>query len=188
MELKARSEHSSTRPDIRRAEFTEASAIAALIESCYRGESAAQGWTSEANLVSGDRTSREEIESIIASPRSLLLVGVESEQIIGCVKLEQRNSQEVFLGMLCVHPTRQQQRFGSMLIARAEEAAHEHFDAEKIELWVLSGRDELIAWYERRGFSATGAMIDFGEEVDPSLALVNDLAFIVFQKSIARER
>ena len=73
MELKARSEHSSTRPDIRRAEFTEASAIAALIESCYRGESAAQGWTSEANLVSGDRTSREEIESIIASPRSLLL-------------------------------------------------------------------------------------------------------------------
>ena len=42
-------------------------AVAALVESAYRGESSKIGWTTEAHLLDGQRTDRAAVRDIIAS-------------------------------------------------------------------------------------------------------------------------
>ena len=47
-------------------------ALHALIESAYRGESSRAGWTTEANLLTGQRTDPDELAEIIADPEQAL--------------------------------------------------------------------------------------------------------------------
>ena len=43
-------------------------AVRALVESAYRGSSARRGWTHEAHLLSGERTSDAEVAAQIGDP------------------------------------------------------------------------------------------------------------------------
>ena len=49
------------------ATIADAAELSALINSAYRGETSKKGWTTEADLLEGTRTSEEELISIIAS-------------------------------------------------------------------------------------------------------------------------
>ena len=52
----------------RTAVAADVPAIRALVESAYRGDSARGGWTHEADLLGGERTSEAEVAAVVADP------------------------------------------------------------------------------------------------------------------------
>jgi len=53
--------------DFRTAAASDVPQIVALVESAYRGEASRVGWTTEADLLQGQRTDPEGVADIIAS-------------------------------------------------------------------------------------------------------------------------
>ena len=64
---------------IRPATAADLSALHPLIERAYRGAPARLGWTHEADLLRGPRTSVAALAEIIADPAQTMLVAVEGE-------------------------------------------------------------------------------------------------------------
>jgi N-acetylglutamate synthase-like GNAT family acetyltransferase len=139
---------------IRRAVPADAPALHALIQSAYRGESARSGWTHEADLIAGERIPLDEIAAIIADPRQGFLVADAGDALVACVLVADKGERLAFFGLLAVSPRRQAGGLGKQLVAAAERQAR-GFGADRMEMTVIAGRDELIAWYERRGYALT---------------------------------
>ncbi|MFF8448532.1 GNAT family N-acetyltransferase [Streptomyces leeuwenhoekii] len=134
--------------------------LVALIESAYRGESSRAGWTTEADLLQGQRTDPEGVREVIASPDSRLLTVERDGRIVACCQLEHRG-QYAYFGMFAVSPVLQGAGLGKTVIAEAERQARETWGATEMHMTVISVREELIAWYERRGYRRTGRMTPF---------------------------
>jgi ribosomal protein S18 acetylase RimI-like enzyme len=146
-------------PNIKQATIHDVPEAVALINSAYRGESSKQGWTSESHLLEGIRIDEAEMTGYFNRPEITLLKYVNDEgHIDGFVYLEQIKNNRLYLGMLTVNPTQQAVGIGRQLLMAADEHARKlHCEAVKIS--VITSRSELIAWYERRGFVATGKVI-----------------------------
>jgi ribosomal protein S18 acetylase RimI-like enzyme len=140
-----------------------------VIERAYRGESARDGWTHEADLIDGARTSLQTLHGIIIDDHSALLVARATDAIVGCVALWNHANGLAHLGQLCVEPTLQDRGIGRQLVAAAEAFAVEAFGADRVEMTVIDSRDTLIAWYGRRGYRPTGERRDFPVALDPPL-------------------
>lgn len=154
------------------AHTADLSALHALIESAYRGESARGGWTHEADLLEGPRTSIEALAAILDDPEhQRLLMFREGDALIGCVHLTRTAPGVCYLGMLTVAPGRQAGGLGRYILGVAEAEARETCGAQIIELSVVSQRAELIAYYERRGYAPTGEMRPFPIPLDPPFFL-----------------
>ena len=138
-----------------------------VIERAYRGDEARKGWTSEADLLDGQRTDIATLEAILANPATRLLVASDGDEPIGCVQVSDHGSGTAYLGLLCIDPLRQAGGLGRQLIAAAEDLARDTFAATSIEMTVIEQRAELIAYYERRGYTATGERRDFPIPLDP---------------------
>lgn len=158
--------------------------IVELVETCYRSVESARAWTSEYAFVKGRRSSRAEIDSSVTGPESLMLVGQIDGALAGCCRLSVAPRGRVHLGLFCVRPELQSKGLGSELLEAASKASRELFDAEVLSLQVLSPRTELRAWYERVGFQETGEHIAFSMQVDPMLALVDNLEFVVYERNL----
>jgi ribosomal protein S18 acetylase RimI-like enzyme len=139
----------------------DVSAIRKLIERGSRGDSARQGWTHEADLLDGERTSEGEIAEIVAAPDKRTLLAERDGALIGSVTATDLGSGTAYLGMLCVDPLLQAAGLGRDLMARIEALAARDFAAHKMELTVIDARADLIAWYERRGYVRTGDIRPF---------------------------
>jgi ribosomal protein S18 acetylase RimI-like enzyme len=175
-------------PTIRRANRTDAAAVAALVNSAYRGNSSRVGWTTEADLLGGQRTDPDAILELLASAtETLLLAEGDGGHLLGSVVLEQRPGDVAYLGMLTVRPDVQAQGLGKALLQWGEEYARNEWGATSIEMTVIRHRKELIAWYERRGYVETGERRPFPAG-DPRFGLprVDDLEFAVLRKELAR--
>jgi predicted N-acetyltransferase YhbS len=172
--------------NIRPAGRPDIPALHALIESAYRGDSARLGWTHEADLLDGQRTDPEALTEIIDDPDQRILVALDGLDIIGCVQIARKENGKSYLGLLSVDPLRQATGLGKQLIAAAEHGAATYFGAHLIELTVIKQRSELIAYYNRRGYSATGEErpFPFGDERF-GLPRTSELVFVVLAKSIA---
>lgn len=140
-----------------------------LIERCYRGESAREGWTHEADLLFDARTDIAALEGIIADPQSHLLVARLKGLPVGCVQISNRGNARSYLGLLCIRPDLQAGGLGRQLIAEAETQAHTLFNAHVMTMSVIEQRKELIAYYMRRGYAPTGRRLDFVIPLDPPL-------------------
>ena len=70
---------------ITKATIEDVSALNTLINSAYRGESSKKGWTTEANILEGLRTTEQELTESIQNPRNTIFKFTENNQIIGCV-------------------------------------------------------------------------------------------------------
>jgi GNAT superfamily N-acetyltransferase len=157
----------------------------ALIERAYRGETARAGWSHEADLLTGPRTSREELESFIADPARHLLVWREEGTIRACVLLWKRSEELVYLGMLTVDPALQGAGLGKRLLQSAEDFARDMLGARRMEMQVFSRRRELLAFYHRRGYRPTGERRPFPYAQWPQAgALFEDLEFVVLEKAL----
>lgn len=140
-----------------------------VIERAYRGETARRGWTHEADLLSGPRTTHDVLVSIVADPRQRLLSAWLGGRPIGCVAVADLGGDRAYLGQLCVEPELQAGGIGRRLIAAAERTAAAAFRATRIEMTVIDSRRELIAYYQRRGYAVTGERRDFPIPLDPPL-------------------
>lgn len=158
-------------------------ALLTLIHSAYRGDSAKRGWTHEADLLDGQRTDEAALTETISDPAQLLLVAREGGALAGCVALTDKGGLG-YIGLVTVDPGRQAGGLGRRLLDAAEEAARTRFAATRAEMTVIDGRDELIAWYERRGYQLTGERRPF-PATDPRFGLPRKaLEFVVLEKSL----
>lgn len=143
-----------------------------VVERAYRGDSARQGWTHEADLLSGDRIDSATLERIVADPDQRLLVAERDGVTVGCVCLTRQGDGPAYLGLLCVDPACQAGGLGRAIIAAAEQVAATDLGVRRLEMTVISSRVELIKYYERRGFVRTGERRPFPVAVDPPLEMV----------------
>ncbi|WP_020137087.1 GNAT family N-acetyltransferase [Streptomyces sp. 351MFTsu5.1] len=134
--------------------------LVALVESAYRGDESRAGWTTEADILEGQRTDPEGVLAVIKSPDSRLLTVERDGRVVACCQLEHRGSYAYF-GMFAVSPTLQGGGLGKVVIAQAERLAVETWGVTEMHMTVISVRDDLIAWYERRGYRRTGRMTPF---------------------------
>lgn len=163
----------------RAATFDDVAVLHALIERAYRGDSAKAGWTHEADLLFDDRTSAEELATLIADPQRVVLLALRDEVVIGCVQVAHAAADLAYLGMLTVEPTLQAVGLGRRLLTAAETEAQTRFGARRMEMTVIRSRTELIAWYGRRGYAPTGEERPF-----PVAPPRPELAFVVLEKPL----
>ncbi|RYD95998.1 MAG: GNAT family N-acetyltransferase [Sphingobacteriales bacterium] len=139
-------------------------ALLALLNRAYRGTEARSGWTHEADLIEGtQRTDAAELEHKLHTPGAVLLKYVPgSGSIEACVYLEKQDDQ-LYLGMLSVDPSLQGAGIGKKLLYAAEDVARAQ-GCTAIVMTVISIRAELLEWYQRHGYRATGAEEPFPDE------------------------
>jgi GNAT superfamily N-acetyltransferase len=145
----------------RAAQAADVDAIVALVESAYRGDASKQGWTTEADMLDGRRTSATGVGELLMKPGSRVLLG-ESDQgsLLACAHIEKLGDAGYF-GMFSVRPTLQGGGVGRAMLAEAERIAREEWQCHEMQMTVISIRDELIAWYERRGYRRSGVYKPF---------------------------
>ena len=165
----------------------ELEAIAALVNSGYRGASSRAGWTTEADFLGGQRTDAEALRADLAARPGAVLLTLRDEpggELLGSVWLEPQGPDVWYLGMLTVRPDRQARQLGRTLLAEAEAYAASR-GARRIRMSVIILRDSLIAWYERRGYARTGELLPFpyGDE-RLGVPLRDDLRFEVLEKPL----
>lgn len=133
--------------------------ISELINLAYRG---AQGWTTERELVSGNRCSREDIEHEIKSPDIYFLIYKNKNKIEACISVSKAHSSTyAYIGSFAVYPRGQNNGLGKQVLIQAESFAKEKFKVTQFIMVVLSRREELIAYYERRGYTRNGNVKDY---------------------------
>ena len=144
----------------RDAKPTDVSAIVGLVESAYRGDISRKGWTTEADFLDGQRTDPVGVGEIIAKPASRVLLGERAGQLLACCHLEKQGD-VCYFGMFSVQPMLQGGGVGKQMMAEAERLARDEWKCTKMEMTVISIRNELVAWYERRGYRRTGVFKPF---------------------------
>lgn len=139
----------------RDATDADVDALVALIESAYRGDASRAGWTTEADILQGQRTDPQGVLEVVKAPDSRLLTVERDGRIVACCQLEHRGAHAYF-GMFAVSPALQGAGLGKAIIAEAERQARTTWGVTEMHMTVISVRDDLIAWYERRGYRRTG--------------------------------
>jgi ribosomal protein S18 acetylase RimI-like enzyme len=175
---------SSVQVAFRSARAEDATAVVALVEGAYRGEPSRRGWTTEADLLGGQRTDRREVDALLGDARVTLVLAVIDGQLVGCVCVRLDPPDLAHVGMFAVRPDLQSQGLGRALLREAERVAREQ-GAQDAEMTVLEQRPELLAWYGRRGWRGTGETEPFPYD-NPSFGLPRrpDLRFLVLTKSL----
>jgi predicted N-acetyltransferase YhbS len=168
---------------IRAATLADVPALNLLVNSAYRGDSSRQGWTTEADLLDGIRTSEEALARMIQVPSAVILLTEENRIINACVYLEKK-ADALYLGMLTVRPDQQAKGLGSLLMQAAEEQA-QAWCCDKIQMTVITLRHSLIDYYRRKGFEDTGERLPFPS--DPAFGIPKQpLEFLVMEKNLRK--
>ncbi len=139
----------------RPAAAVDVPAIVALVESAYRGESGLRGWTTESHLLDGQRTDATDVSALIERPGSRVLLAERDGLLKASCHIERRGAAAYF-GMFAVDPGEQGSGLGKQVLAEAERIVREEWQCRAMHMTVIVQREELIAWYERRGYRRTG--------------------------------
>ncbi|GGR83329.1 GNAT family N-acetyltransferase [Streptomyces nojiriensis] len=168
----------------RSAVETDVPELVELVESAYRGDASRAGWTTEADYLDGQRTDPDGVRAVIAAPDGVLLVVERAGELVACCQLEHRDD-HVYFGMFAVRPGLQGAGLGKEILAEAERRARETWGAKEMRMTVVHVREELIAYYVRRGYRRTGEMSPFpyGDERF-GVPLRDDLSFELLVKSL----
>lgn len=164
------------------ATLEDVTALEKLINSAYRGETSKQGWTTEANLLAGQRITVDELAELIQNKENTILKLNNNEDIIGCVLLVNKGN-KLYLGMLTVSPKLQNSGIGKQLLKEAEVHALS-LGLSKIIMTVISIREELIDWYKRQGYNDTGMREPFPLNGTDAIIANQPLEFIVMKKTL----
>lgn len=166
--------------NFRKALPQDSDAVSALVNSAYRGDSSKVGWTTEAHLLGGQRTDAGKILELIQDPHGRIEMAFENDELIGLMNLIVEG-ETLYFGMLTVRPDLQNRGIGKILIQRTEDLARE-LGLKRVRMTVISQRTELIAFYERRGYTWTGQTEPFPAN-EPRFGLPKtDLVFLEYVK------
>jgi len=162
-------------------------ALVELVTSAYRGEASRAGWTTEADLLDGQRVDAEGLAADIARPRSLVLLGEREGQLLACAHVAEEDGAGYF-GMFAVRPQLQGGGLGKAMLAEAERIAREEWGLASMRMTVIDVRDSLIAYYERRGYRRTGIHKPFPYgDARFGIPRRPDLRFEVLEKQLLQE-
>lgn len=159
--------------------------VVALMNRAYRGHATSLAWTTEHGYITGDRTTEALLrEDMAASPAASLMLWRDAGDggLKGCVWLEPLGEGVWYLGSLAVDPDRQNGGLGRTLLDAAEQwiAAQ---GGRRVRMTVVNVRAGLIAWYERRGYRATGETNPFPYGDNRfGMPQRDDLCFVVLEK------
>ncbi len=175
---------------LRTATAADIPTIVALVTCAYRGDASRSGWTTEADLLDGDRIDPEVLATDIARPRSVVLLaeervpGTDARTVLACAHVAEQSGAGYF-GMFSVHPERQGDGLGKRILAEAERIARTLWELPVMRMTVIDLREELIAYYERRGYRRTGRHVPFPYG-DPRFGLPrrDDLRFEILEKPL----
>jgi ribosomal protein S18 acetylase RimI-like enzyme len=142
------------------AQSADVDTVVALVESAYRGDASKQGWTTEADMLDGQRTSAMGVGELLTKPDSRVLLAESEGNLLACAHVEKLGDAGYF-GMFSVRPTLQGGGVGRAMLGEAERLAREEWQCREMQMTVISIRDELIAWYERRGYRRSGVYKPF---------------------------
>lgn len=145
---------------ITQATIADTAELTALVNSAYRGESSKAGWTTESDLLDGQRIDDEMMLGYLQDPNAIVLKFTDDDHVIlGTVYLEKKDN-KLYVGMLTVSPLLQNAGIGRKLLVAAEDYARDQ-GINILTMTVISTRSELIAWYERNGYHNTGEVRPF---------------------------
>ena len=158
-------------------------ALVELVTSAYRGAASRQGWTTEADLLDGNRIDPDVLMHDIGRPHSRVLLAERDDRLLACAHVSDEDDAGYF-GMFSVRPGLQGAGVGKALLAEAERVVRDEWHLPAMRMTVLDLRDELIAFYERRGYRRTGIKKPFPYG-DPrfGIPLRDDLRFEVLEKT-----
>ena len=166
---------------------TDAAALAGLVNSSYRAQGKAAGWTHETGLLAGARADADDLKRVLAEGQAtiLLMRRKTGAELVGCISVEPMADAHCYISLLAIDPDHQDCGYGRLLLAEAETFAYAH-GARTARMTVIRQRETLIAWYERRGYRRTGEVLPFPHD-DPKVGtpLRDDLQLVVLQKSLA---
>ncbi|MDS1269091.1 GNAT family N-acetyltransferase [Lipingzhangella sp. LS1_29] len=140
----------------RLAGAADAAALVTLVNSAYRGETSRRGWTTEADLLGGQRVDCDSIVELLQRPDTVLLLAEQAGALRSCCELRQLSDDTAYFGMFCVSPGMQGHGLGRQMLAEAERRVVQKWGCTRMVMTVLRQRDDLISWYERRGYRRTG--------------------------------
>ncbi len=160
------------------ANIREAQKINDLLNVAYRGK---KGWTTEANLVDGDRSIISDVKLSIQN--SIFLIYKNNTDLVACICLEPKGG-EVYIGAFAVHPDYQADGLGKSILKAAETYAINELKATKLIMVVISKRTELIAFYERRGYRRSGINKKYPLHLNVGIPKSNDLIIEELYKNI----
>ena len=139
----------------RDATVADVPAIVGLVTSAYRGEASRIGWTTEADLLDGERIDPGVLRADIERPRSRVLLVERDAALVACAHVAVEDGAGYF-GMFAVRPDLQGAGLGNALLLEAERVVRDEWMLPALRMTVIDVREELIAWYERRGYRRTG--------------------------------
>ncbi len=169
----------------RTATVDDIDALVQLVTSAYRGDSSRVGWTTEADILDGARIDPAVLRQDILRERSLVLLVEQDGRLLACAHIADDDGAGYF-GMFAVDPSLQGSGLGKTLLTEAERIAAAEWQLPVMRMTVIDVRNELIAFYERRGYRRTGIVKPFpyGDERF-GVPLRQDLRFEVLEKSLA---
>lgn len=166
----------------RAATGADITAIVALTQSAYRGESSRAGWTTEADLLDGQRIDAQAVGDCITIARSRIVLAERDGALIASAHVAVEDGAGYF-GMFAVSPGAQGSGIGRQVLAEAERVARDEWQQSTMRMTVIDVRDELIAWYQRRGYHRTGIIKPFPYgDVRFGIPRRDDLRFEVLEK------
>ena len=114
----------------------------------------------------------------------MILLAERGGDLLACAHLAIEDGAGYF-GMFSVRPTLQGSGVGKALLAEAERTARDDWRLPSMRMTVIDIRDELIAFYERRGYRRTGIKkaFPYGDERF-GLPKRPDLRFEVLEKAL----
>ncbi|MDA2809825.1 GNAT family N-acetyltransferase [Nocardiopsis sp. RSe5-2] len=172
---------------LRQAADDDVKAVVDLVNSAYRGEEAKKGWTTEADLLDGQRVDAENVGELIASPDTLVILAEDaaSDDLLACCELRGDHGGDAYFGMFSVSPLAQGRGLGRAVLTEAERQAVREWSARRMTMLVIRQREALIAWYERCGYALTGksAPFPYGDERF-GIPLRDDLEFVELAKEL----
>lgn len=139
----------------RNATHADIPMLESLVTAAYRGEASRAGWTTEADILDGLRIDAQRLREDLERERSHILIAERGGEPVACAHVCVEDDAGHF-GMFAVHPLLQGGGIGKHVLAEAERMAREEFGVAAMRMSVIDLREELIAFYERRGYRRTG--------------------------------
>jgi ribosomal protein S18 acetylase RimI-like enzyme len=174
----------------RPAATTDVDAVVALVQSAYRGDASRAGWTTEADLIEGQRTDAAMVAETLdrSDARILLAEHPETGRLMACAEIAEYRGPGGggYFGMFAVDPALQGRGVGAAVLDEIERIVAHELGHDRLVLVVISLRTEMIDLYARRGFIPTGEMhaFPYGDE-RYGRPVRDDLELLVMAKDLS---
>jgi GNAT superfamily N-acetyltransferase len=190
----------------RDATESDVPAVMSLVHSAYRGESSRRGWTTEADLLDGNRIDADTLLSTVSAPGSHVVLAYAkgstgppakvtrrdaaaaeaTEVLLACCHLADEGGGAGYFGLFAVRPDQQAAGIGRTVLAEAERRVAAEWGCNTLRMLVIRQRADLIGWYLRRGYAMTGRKEPFPYDDERfGLPRSRDLEFVELSKTLA---